>query len=188
MRLTSEFREISEVMGTFCNFSKRDWGDLNKRLTLFYLYCRKRDPRWGQFDSDDLIRDAIADLCVGKRHWPVDISISLVTCLQGVIRSKVNHTLVMKNKHQLIEETPETSFLKKENSSIRLQLRVELLDLVGDDDPDLSRLVGFYVQDMESKRRDMLPLMPDLSKTDIFNAWRRLNKLIARLEEEQEND
>jgi hypothetical protein len=53
-------------------------------------------------------------------------------------------------------------------------------------DPLLSSMAEFILQDPEMRPRDMLALMPDISKRDIYNAYRRLNKLIDKLKTELE--
>lgn len=190
VREASEFRETPEVQEMICKLSEEDWKDLNKRLTLFYGYQCKRNPRWGRFKCNDLIMESVADLFVGRRRWPIEIN--LVQCLKGTMRSKVSHYLVAESRHTPIEDVPEASFQKTDKSYLSLQLRVELLDLVRGKDPRLRRMVELYVQDMGQKRRDMLARMPELSKKEIFNLWRQLNKvidkLIDKLRKEQEDE
>lgn len=173
----------SDIKELFHNLTQKEWNDLNKRLSYFFLVHYGREPR---LEREDLIQRAILDVYEGRRHWPTEVK--LVTFLCGVMRSNASHILEKENNHPLqsIEETSEMALLQKEDIYTYLQLCDELRDLVSGD-AVLSRMAEFIIQDAEVKPRDMLALMPEISKSDACNAYRRLNKLLLKLKTEREN-
>jgi hypothetical protein len=173
----------SEIKELFHNFTKEEWNDLNKRLSYFFLVHYGREPR---LDREDLIQGAILDVYEDRRHWPTEVK--LVTFLCGVMRSNASHILEKENNHPLksIEEMSEMALLQKEDVYSYLQLCGELRDLVSGD-AVLSRIAEFIIQDAQMKPRDMLVLMPEISRREACNAYRRLNKLLLKLKREREN-
>lgn len=174
----------SEIKEIFHNFTKPEWDDLNKRLSYFFFVHYAYEPRLAR---EDLIQGAILDVYEGRRHWPAEIK--LVTLLCGVMRSNASHILEKENNHprQSIEDVSDVALIQKEDICTYSQLRDELRDLVRHD-AHLSRIVELLIQDPEMRPRDLLALMPDLSKRDIYNAYRRLNQLIHKLKKDAEND
>jgi hypothetical protein len=180
---TAEVREIFE------NLSAKEWDELNRRLHYFYYrYYRdyREDP---QLNPEDLISSAILGVLSGQRGWDAE-RVDLPTLLCGVMRSVVSHTLTSRYRRptQYLEETSELAVLKREDIQAYLQLCDELRDLVPVGDTVLARMVELLIEDPKSERRDFLALMPDVSKREGCNAYRRLGKLIRKVKEELGND
>jgi DNA-directed RNA polymerase specialized sigma24 family protein len=137
-------------------------------------------------ERKDVIHAAILAAYEGRRRWPEHLE--LVPFLCGVTRSIASHILTKKKQHppQSTEDTSELELLHREDSSAFLQLSVELRDLVSHDQL-LSRIVAYRIEDPALKPRDLKALMSDVSMIAIRNAYRRLNKLIRKLEKEEEH-
>jgi hypothetical protein len=173
----------SDIKELFHSFTEEEWHDLNKRLSYFFFVHYGREPR---LVREDLIQGAILDAYEGRRHWPVDLK--LVTFLCGVMRSNASHILEKENNHPLqsIEEISNMALLQKEDIYTHMQLCDEIRDLVSDD-PILSRMAEYIMQDPGLRPRDIVALMPDISKKEIYNANRRLNKSIHNLNRNRNN-
>lgn len=171
----------SEVREAFENLSKEEWDELNRRLTRFYYRYYRRERR---LERDDLINKAILDVLEGRRNWPAGVKLATLLC--GAMRSNASHILKSMNGRptQPIEETSELALLKKEDFSAYLQLCDELRDRVPNNDLLLAGMVDLLIQDPKLKRSDFLGLLRDVPKKDVYNAHRRLNRLIDKLHEE----
>ncbi len=175
---------VVEIKEMFEGFSREQWANIDKRLSLFFYRRYRFESR---LDREALIQGAKLDLYEGRRHWRPE-KVNLVTCLCDVMRSNASHILEKENRQfsRSLEETAEIEFMKKENLSTYLEVCDELRHLTNGD-PALSRMIEFFIEDPDTKPRDMLKLMPDVSMKELRRDYRRLNKLVDRLKKEHKN-
>lgn len=88
---------------------------------------------------------------------------------------------------QSIEEISLMATPRNQSIDIQFEVCEDLREIVSRD-PLLTRMVDFIIQDPQMNPRDMPDLLPDLSKGEIHNAYRRLHKLITKLKEECGNE
>jgi hypothetical protein len=180
----AEIVPAAEVNEIFKSLSRDQSANIDKRLRCRFYRQYGKESR---LECEELIQQAKFDLCRGRRHWRPEKA-DLATCLWGAMRSNASHILEKENRqrHCPIEETPESELMKEEYGPTHLEV-CDYLRHVTSGDPVLTRMIEFRIEDPDMKPREMLELMPDLSKEEFLKAYRRLNKLIDRLKKEQKN-
>lgn len=185
--------------------NEADWKDLYKRLRLFaYMNYGWLQVKVGGLELEEVITEAIEDLYLGTRLWPVvdkqgrDKQVSLCVFLCQTIRSKVSHILEKEKRKIYLDENPEDenpnfydqlmlaqTIQGTDQEVIYSQLCEKLLEVVRQDS-FLTKIVTLLTETPDLKPLDIAKLL-NLPVTDIRNALKRLSRKLRSLREEWPN-
>jgi DNA-directed RNA polymerase specialized sigma24 family protein len=179
---------IEEVLD---RYTEEDWDDVWKRLKRFsHKYFGGRG-----LDLDALIQDAILDVIVRKRHWP--LGVDFVTLLCQIIRSKASHLSKRESLFMSIEGVPalrlpaseETLYLARRESEERQLAYSKLcskIELMIREDELLCKMVTMWLEEPELKPREVARRLGVAIET-IRNGQKRLSRVANQLREEWRN-
>jgi hypothetical protein len=186
-------------------FEKAVTEEFIERLSSFALR-RKRSRYWrGVWDGhlpsgkevEDLVREALHDVLLGRRIWDPDKDPDLMAFMRSVVNSKINHLQThLENKKEelaLVHEDEEGTdhfdtladdgastacdqLVTKEDEERNTTLLFAFYDFIATD-PPLQRIVGCMLEGI-TKRAEIAAKL-ETTEQDITNANKRLDRRFA---------